>query len=105
MDDIIQKIMDIEKKAREIVDGARGEKRECEQAIQSEIDAFRENAGAENRNKIDAYKSRIKAETDEGIKQIEENARISIGRMEEISEKQKNEWVEHLFGMIIKGEI
>lgn len=105
MDDIIQKIMDIEKQAKEIVDEARNEKRAFEQNMRTEIDAYRESADTENKEKIRVFGLRMKDEAEDGVRRIEETTRQKITEMREASEARRNEWAEYFYEKIIKGEI
>ena len=71
MDDIIQRIIDIEKKAQSIVSEAREEKRVYEQTMQAEIESFRGKISDEYVKKAGAYSARMKAEADAGVKRAE----------------------------------
>ena len=103
MDDIIQKIIDIEKNAQAIVDEAREERRAYEQTMESEIGSFRENTEREYKAKADRYAAQMKRDADEAVRFIDENARQKIEQMREITAVKKGEWIERLYNGILFG--
>ena len=105
MDDIIQKIIDFEKKAQGVVGEARSERQIYDDTLRSELEAYRAKIIAENKAKIEEINRRIKKEADEGVKHIEDAAKLKIVQMQRVAASQKNEWIEQLYGKIIGGEI
>jgi vacuolar-type H+-ATPase subunit H len=105
MDDIIQKIIDLESKAREIVGEAIDERKAYEDNIRMEIDAYREEILKENKEKIDDYARLMQKEADEAVKHLEDAAKLKISQMQKTAANNKNEWIEHLLNKIINGEI
>lgn len=105
MDDIIQKIIDLEKKAQDVVGEAREERQAYEETMQSELDAYRERIIGENRAKIEGVSSRIKKEADESVKFIEDAAKLKIVQMQRDAASRRREWVEQLYDQIVGGDI
>ena len=105
MDDIIQRIIDFEKKAQIIVNEARKERQKYEDNLRAEIDAFRIQVSDENKARIESYITQMKRDADEGVKHIEDAAKLKAVQMQMIASEQKSEWIEHLYTKIIDGEI
>ena len=105
MDDIIQKIIDFEKKAQSIVSEARAEQQAHEATMNSEIEAFREKITRENRAKIDGFINQMKRETDESVKHLEDSAKLKTVQMQRIAASQKQEWIDQLYSKIIDGDL
>jgi len=105
MDDIIQRIIDIEQKAQVIVNEARDERRAYEQTMGAEIEAFREGVTRKNKERIDAYAARMKRDTDENVRRIEDAALKKADQMREIAAANKAEWVDRLYKKMTAGEL
>ena len=105
MDDIIERIIGIEKKAQSIINEARDEKRAYEQTVTDEISAYRGAISADYGKKAGAYAEQMKAEADAGVKRAEDDARRRIAQMRETAELHKSEWIDQLARKIIDGEI
>ena len=105
MDDIIQKVIDFEKKAQDIVSEARVEQQAHEETMNAEIDAFRTKITDENNDRIKNYITVMKKETDEAVKHLEDAAKLKTAQMQRVAASQKDEWIDYLYAKIIDGEI
>ena len=103
MDDIIQRIIDFEKKAQNIVGAARKERQVYEDTMHSEIESFREKTTNENNAEIESYNAQMKREADEGVKHLEDAAKLKIVQMQKIATSQRDEWIEYLYNKIVSG--
>ena len=104
MDDIIQKIIDFETSAQSIVNTARDERRKYEDTIRLEIEAYRNETAANNKAKIESFAKQMKKEADETVKHLEDAAKLKIAQMQMTAASHKNEWIEQLLNILIKGE-
>ena len=104
MDEIIQKIIDFEKKAQSIVGEAREERQAYEETVRAEIDAYRDEINKEKDAEIARCIAQMTKETDESIKHVEDAAKLKIVQMHNIASDNKNEWIELLYNKIIGSE-
>jgi hypothetical protein len=104
-DNIIQKIIDLERKAQDVVNEARAERHSREETIRRDIDAYKEKIAGENSGKIRAYSDEARREAEEGVARLEESARRKIVRMREYADGHKDEWIDRLYAKITGGEI
>ena len=105
MDDIIQKIIDFEKKAQSIVGEAREERQAYEETVRAEIEAYRDEINKEKDAEIKRCIAQMTKETDEGVKHIEDAAKLKIVQMHHTADANKGDWIEHLYNKIIGSEI
>ena len=105
MDDIIQKIIDFEKKAQAIVGEARDERLENEKIVNVEIEAFREELNKDIETEIKNYTARMNREAEEAIKHLEDAAKLKIVQMHKNVDNLKGDWIEHLYQKIIDGGV
>jgi len=105
MDDIIQKIIDFEKKAQAIVGEARDEKQEYEEIVRAEIEAYKTEINGERDADIKNRVADMNKLADETVKHLEDAAKLRIVQMHRIAESHKDEWIGHLYNKIIGGEI
>jgi len=105
MDETIQRIIDFEKKAQRIVNEARKEKQTYEDSLRAEIDAFRIKTSEELKARTEGYIAQIKRDADEGVKHIEDAAKLKAVQMQKIASEQRGEWIDHLYTKILDGEI
>jgi len=105
MDDIIQKIIDFEKKAQSVMSSAREQQYTYEDTIRREIEAFRETVVSENAARLEGFKARMEKEAEEGVRRVEEIYGEKIAEMRKTADSMKHDWAGRLYDMVVSGEI
>ena len=105
MDEIIQKIIETDRRARKIIDESRKESESHDSDMVKEIEDYKYNAYKDIWGKIDQYSAEQSDEVSEKVGQIEKAAAEQIAGMKDKADVYEEEWVEHLFKKILAGEI
>ena len=105
MDKIIQKIIDSERSAQNLIEEARQEQRFHEDKMRSEIAVYRKLAFEENDKKIAVFTESQNAEAANSVRSIESAAKKRISYITTIAEARRSDWIDHLFQKIMDGEI
>jgi len=104
MDEIILRIIDLDNRARGIVGEARAERHAREETMRAIIDEYRAATEEAYKKKLDEIAARIKAETEAGVRQIEDSVKVRISEMRDYAQRHKGEWVDMFFDRIVGGE-
>lgn len=105
MDDVIKSIVDMDKKARDIVDEARTARHARDLTMRRMIDDYAEKVKASNLESVRDLKAQAEKEAEQGIRQFEESAKVKIAQMQKYAEDNKGEWIEKIYAKIIDGSI
>ena len=105
MDEIIQKIMDSERMAQNLIAEANQEQQYHEEKMLSEVEAYRVGAFQANDAKIASFAEGQNEEATSAVRSIEAAAKKRISHINTITEAKRNDWINHLFQKILDGEI
>ena len=105
MDEIIQKIMDSERMAQNLIAEANQEQQYHEEKMLSDIEAYRVSAFQANNTKLVSFAEGQNEEATSAIRSIESAAKKRISYINTTTETKRNDWINHLFQKILDGEI
>ena len=104
MDEIVNKIIGLEKRAQAIVGEARERRNASEETIGREIEDYRNAAFAENRRKIGGYAARMNKEADDAVRKLEIETKKAIEEMRLAASERLDGWAGQLFDRIVGGD-
>jgi Skp family chaperone for outer membrane proteins len=105
MDDIIQKIIDSEKKAQAVIKEAYEERRLHDDKLSGELSAYREKVLDDYNARTESFAAQQQHEAEIGTKHCEDAAHLKIVQLQQIAARNRNEWVSHLYQRILDGDI
>lgn len=103
MDEIIQKIIDIDQKACSIVNEAEDEKKNLDGIIAREINSIKKDIEARAKNKSEALKQLEDNEAEEKIHNIEEQKNQALKKIEALYKDNVDRWVDDVVNEIINS--
>lgn len=103
MDELIQKIIDIENKAQSVVREARSDREHIDETIEKTIADMKEDFNKRASDKCESIKSIEDADADKKITAIEAAKKASVERLEEIYRNKCDEWVDDIVDEIINS--
>ena len=101
MDDIIKKILEIEEKAKQIVEDANYQKKKMDEGIQKEIDKMKEQLQQRALRKIQQIREKELNEARKKVSEIEEQSRRQLESITVLAQNKKKEWETLVINRII----
>lgn len=101
MDELIQKIIDIENKAQAIVKEARDEQKNLDVVIEAEINEMKSDIEKRASDKCKMIKNIEDEDAQRRLSEIEAEKNAVIERLEGIYQSKCNEWVDDIVNEII----
>lgn len=102
MEDVIKKIINIEEKARAIIEAANQEKEIKEQEFDQKLSSLEEKIMGDARKKIKQLRERELNENTEAKRVSEQKCQKKIAIIEERVVKNKDQWVSELVENVLK---
>ena len=103
MDELIQRIIDIENKAQSVVKEARNDREHLEETIKKTISDMKEDFEKRANDKCESIKSFEDSEAKEKIEAIDAEKKASISKLEEIYKDKCDKWVDEIVDEIINA--
>lgn len=100
MEEVIEKILEIEEKAREIVSDAENEKSGLEEEIKELSEKLRRDISSRAEEKSNALREYEDGEADRKIEAINAEAQRSMQLLEEKFAQNRDKWVEEIFSSV-----
>lgn len=104
MEEIFNKIIDIDKKAKDIVESEKNRKINIEEYIEKEFTAQKALLDAEFKNEIDQKKKMYDNNFEEVKQKINSNSQKEIEEIEKIYREQENDIIQNIINSIKKEE-
>lgn len=100
MEEVIEKILEIEEKAREIISDAENEKSGLEEEIKELSEKLRRDISSRAEEKSNALREYEDGEADRKIEAINSEAQRSMQLLEEKFAQNRDKWVEEIFSSV-----
>ncbi|MCG8500057.1 MAG: hypothetical protein MJB12_06575 [Firmicutes bacterium] len=101
MDDIVQKIIEIELQAQHIIDETEQEKQRINEALASEIEAMRLEIERKVERKLKQIKEREMQEAYQKVDEVQAKTQQQLEAMVECADNKKQEWEKYLMDQIV----
>ena len=103
MQDIIQKIIEIDKNAQKMTEEARQSRLEAEKAVHAEMDKLRSEYLERAHARIRKTQATEEAFQMEALKEIERKHNVTADSLRGMYEQNREKWVDQLFNRVIGG--
>lgn len=103
MQDIIQKMIDIDRQAQKLTDDALALRRETEVEIKNDQKALREKYIADARQQIQKNSETEEQNLNRYLEEIEKKYAAISKNLDEIYEQNHDKWVEEMFKLVVSG--
>lgn len=103
MQDIIQKIIEIDKRAQKMTAEAQAARTEAEKTVHQDTNKLRDEYLARARRRIEKTRATEETFEQQSLKEIEEKHAATADSLRAMYEKNRAQWVEQLFQKVIGG--
>ncbi|NLY43781.1 MAG: hypothetical protein GX066_07405 [Clostridiaceae bacterium] len=101
MDDIIKKILEIEERAKQIVEDANCQKEKMDEEIKKEIDKMKEELQQRAKRKIQQIREKEMKEAHKKVSEIEEQSKRQLEAITVLASNKKKEWETMVINRIV----
>lgn len=102
MDELLNKLIEVDKSARKRVSKAKKEKSQALTALESKKEELKKEGEEKFKKAIDLERERQKTVLENAAEQIDENRRSTIAALNSLYEKKGDEWVASIVADVIK---
>lgn len=102
MDELLNKLIEVDKSARKRVSKAKKEKSQALGALESKKEELKKQGEAKFTKAIEEEKSRQAGILENAEKQIEGNCESTVNKLEVLYKEKGDEWVSSIFADVIK---
>lgn len=104
MEDVIKQILDMEKKAHDVVETAREQQSHLEEDVERAVQELKQNWTEKMNQKIETLRAQEKEMTQEKLTQIETDTKVQLEKLEQLYRNNEKKWVDMLFEDIFHKE-
>ena len=97
MEDMIKQILDMEKKAHDIVEEAREKQTHLDEDVESAVRELKQEWTAKMNKKIETLRAQEAKIVQEKLTQIESNTQLQLNKLEQLYQENEKKWVDMLF--------
>lgn len=104
MEDVIKQILDMEKKAHDVVETAREQQSHLEEDVEQAVQELKQNWTEKMNQKIETLRAQESEMTQEKLTQIETDTKVQLEKLEQLYRNNEKKWVDMLFEDIFHKE-